>query len=90
MRLCGGWIQRNHDAAKIAYETGCKTFALTTGDAWYLFAEIIALRKQAELDRQSREASQAEIARLNRELNEAKARVETMGEQLEMWKMVAR
>jgi predicted CopG family antitoxin len=34
--------------------------------------ELLALRKQTALDRQSREASQAEYARLNRELNEAK------------------
>ena len=33
--------------------------------------ELLALRKQAELDRQSREASQAEFARLNRERNKA-------------------
>jgi hypothetical protein len=37
-----------------------------------LAEEVIALRKQIALDRQSREASQAEFARLNRELNEAK------------------
>jgi len=36
--------------------------------------ELYDLRKQAALDRQPREASQAEFARLNRELNEAKAR----------------
>lgn len=40
--------------------------------------ELIALRKQAELDRQSREASQAEFGRLNRELNEAKAATRNM------------
>jgi predicted CopG family antitoxin len=34
--------------------------------------ELLALRKQTALDRQSRESSQAEYARLNRELNEAK------------------
>lgn len=39
-----------------------------------LVEEVIDLRKQAALDRQSREASQAEFARLNRELNEARVR----------------
>ena len=37
-----------------------------------LAEEVIALRKQAALDRQSREASQTEFARLNRELNDVR------------------
>lgn len=37
-----------------------------------LAEEVIELRKQTALDRQSREASQSEFARLNLELNEAK------------------
>jgi hypothetical protein len=40
-----------------------------------LAEEVIALRKQIALDRQSREASQAEFARLNRELNEERSRI---------------
>lgn len=36
--------------------------------------ELHDLRKQAAIDRQTREASQAEFARLNREVNEAKDR----------------
>jgi succinate dehydrogenase/fumarate reductase flavoprotein subunit len=73
--LCDDWIQRNHDKAKRAYESGGCVLGITAGNAWYLFAEIIALRKQAILDRQSREASQVEFARLNRELNEAKEKL---------------
>jgi hypothetical protein len=37
--------------------------------------ELLALRKQTALDRQSREASQAEFARLNLELNEERSRI---------------
>jgi uncharacterized membrane protein YebE (DUF533 family) len=37
--------------------------------------ELLTLRKQTALDRQSREASQAEFARLNLELNEERSRV---------------
>ena len=45
--------------------------------------ELLALRKQAELDRQSREASQAEFARLNRELNEARETARKLGTMLD-------
>lgn len=41
--------------------------------------ELLALRKQAALDRQSREASQIEFAKLNRELNEVKAEEQVLG-----------
>jgi hypothetical protein len=44
-------------------------------DVVHMRAELDALRKQGLLDRQSRDASQAEFARLNRELNEERSRV---------------
>jgi hypothetical protein len=44
-----------------------------------LAEEVVELRKQTALDRQSREASQAEFARLNLELNEAKGKEQILG-----------
>ena len=44
-----------------------------------LAEEVIELRKQTALDRQSREASQSEFARLNRELNEATDTAQKLG-----------
>lgn len=48
-----------------------------------LAEEVVELRKQAALDRQSREASQVEFERLNRELNEARETARKLGTMLD-------
>lgn len=55
------------------WSTSSLRSAIATHEFAPLCREVLALRKQAALDRHSREASQVEFARLNRELNEAKA-----------------
>lgn len=49
--------------------------------------EVIALRKQVALDAESRKASQAEFARLNRELNEANETIVGMRSELDSLQM---
>ncbi len=81
MKLTNEQIEHIRDACPVGLELrrdapGETLKALAIRSVPTLCAEVLSLRKQADLDRQSREASQREFARLNRELNEARETAE--------------